>query len=346
MGSTQGYGTDESDSRNDESDRLDDYGFDESNFKWTYRCYNAVNKPQVESGDKVILPQSALHSLATTHMEYPMLFELWNPSTEHVAYCGVLEFTAEEGELYMPNWMMENMHLQEGDYVEVKNGTLRKGTYVKLQPHTNEFLDISNLKAILETTLRSFTCLTTGDRIMLGFNNKKYYINIVETRPTPAVCIIDTDCEVDFAPPLDYNEPQRSATTLSSSQTLEKEELSKEFEKFIPFTGVGRRLDGKHSSNIQSPNPSNPSNQKEVQKEAPKEDLLKEARREDLLKEFEKLTPFTGVGRRLHGMHFSNIQSPNSSTNVQNPSTNIQKEALKKEPKFQAFSGKNYRLRE
>ncbi|KAL4193275.1 hypothetical protein AMTRI_Chr06g198540 [Amborella trichopoda] len=62
---------------------------------------NGPNK--VESGDKVILPQSALHSLATMHMEYPMLFELWNPSTEHVAYCGLIEFTAEEGELYMPN---------------------------------------------------------------------------------------------------------------------------------------------------------------------------------------------------------------------------------------------------
>ncbi|ERM97368.1 hypothetical protein AMTR_s00765p00008620, partial [Amborella trichopoda] len=97
----------------------------------------------------------------------------------------------------------------------------------------------------------------------------------------------------------------------------------------------GRHLDGKHSSNIQSPNPSNPSNiQKEVRKEAPKKDLVKEAPREDLLKEFEKFIPFTGIGRRLYGMHFSNIQSPNSSTNVQNPSTNNQKEAL------QAFSGK------
>jgi ubiquitin fusion degradation protein 1 len=44
--------------------------------------------------------------------------------------------------------MMQNMLLQEGDTVRVKNATLPKGTYVKLQPHTTDFLDISNPKAM------------------------------------------------------------------------------------------------------------------------------------------------------------------------------------------------------
>lgn len=44
--------------------------------------------------------------------------------------------------------MMENMLLQEGDTVKVKNVTLPKGSYVKLQPHTKDFLDISNPKAM------------------------------------------------------------------------------------------------------------------------------------------------------------------------------------------------------
>lgn len=41
------------------------------------------------------------------------------------------------------------MLLQEGDIVEVKNASLAKGSYVKLQPHTKDFLDISNPKAVL-----------------------------------------------------------------------------------------------------------------------------------------------------------------------------------------------------
>lgn len=66
----------------------------------------------------------------------------------------------------------------------------------------------------LETSLRSYSCLTTGDTIMVPYNNKKFYINIVETKPSSAVSIIETDCEVDFAPPLDYKEPEKPVSSL------------------------------------------------------------------------------------------------------------------------------------
>ncbi|XP_022752731.1 ubiquitin recognition factor in ER-associated degradation protein 1-like [Durio zibethinus] len=168
------------------------------------------------------MPPSALHRLASLHVEYPMLFELTNAPAERISHCGVLEFVADEGLIYVPYWMMENMLLQEGDIVQVKNASLPKGTYVKLQPHANDFLDISNPKAILETALRNYSCLTIGDTIMVPYNNKKYYINIVETKPTPAVSIIETDCEVDFAPPLDCKEPEKPAPSLRSNNIAPK----------------------------------------------------------------------------------------------------------------------------
>ncbi|TKY75443.1 Ubiquitin fusion degradation protein 1-like [Spatholobus suberectus] len=69
---------------------------------------------------------------------------------------------------------------------------------------------------------------------MVTYNNKKYYIDIIETKPANAISIIETDCEVDFAPPLDYKELKKPTT---ASKTLEKG-------KFSPFFGTGRRLDG------------------------------------------------------------------------------------------------------
>ncbi|KAL7237492.1 hypothetical protein ACSBR2_003733 [Camellia fascicularis] len=228
---------------------FDGYGYHGTSFEQTYRCYPAsfIDKPQIENGDKIIMPPSALDRLASLHIDYPMLFELRNAATARISHCGVLEFIAEEGMIYMPYWMMENLLLQEGDIVRVKNMTLPKGTYVKLQPHTKDFLDISNPKAILETTLRNFSCLTTGDSIMVAYNNKKYYIDIIETKPSNAISIIETDCEVDFAPPLDYKEPEKLVATVPSSKAPTKgQEAPAETEpKFNPFTGSGRRLDGK-----------------------------------------------------------------------------------------------------
>ncbi|KAM7482668.1 hypothetical protein LguiB_007251 [Lonicera macranthoides] len=261
---------------------FDGYGYHETSFEQTYRCYptSFIDKPQLENGDKIIMPPSALDRLASLHIDYPMLFELCNADTVRVSHCGVLEFIAEEGMIYMPYWMMENLLLQEGDIVGVKNVTLPKGTYVKLQPHTKDFLDISNPKAILETTLRNFSCLTKGDTIMVAYNNKKYYIDIIESKPSNAISIIETDCEVDFAPPLDYKEPEKPVASVPSSKapaeglkglpmelnaitfvqffvlvtenTLgsECQEAPAEAEpKFNPFTGAGKRLDGKPLKN-------------------------------------------------------------------------------------------------
>ncbi len=61
----------------------------------------------------------------------------------------------------MCSQMMQNMLLQVGDMVKFRNVSLPKGTYVKLQPVTSDFLDISNPKAVLERTLRRYarSCL-------------------------------------------------------------------------------------------------------------------------------------------------------------------------------------------
>ncbi len=37
-------------------------------------------KSHVEEGDKILLPTSALETLARLHVEYPMLFEVANPA--------------------------------------------------------------------------------------------------------------------------------------------------------------------------------------------------------------------------------------------------------------------------
>ncbi|KAK7351894.1 hypothetical protein VNO77_11653 [Canavalia gladiata] len=218
---------------------FDGYGYHGTSFEQIYRCYPAsfIEKPQIENGDKIIMPPSALDRLAFLRIDYPMLFELRNDASERVSHCGVLEFVADEDTIYMPYWMMQNMLLQEGDTVRLKYVSLPKGTYVKLQPHTKDFFDISNPKAILETTLRNFSCLTTGDTIMVTYNNKKHYIDIVETKPANAISIMETDCEVDFAPPLDY-------------KRLEKPMAPKA--KFNPFFGTGRRLDGKSTPPVYS----------------------------------------------------------------------------------------------
>ncbi|CAI5496520.1 unnamed protein product [Closterium sp. Naga37s-1] len=248
-------------------------------FEQSFHVYpvSFIDKAHLENGDKVIMPPSALDRLASLHIDYPMLFEVHNAAANRTSHCGVLEFIAEEGYVYMPYWMMQNLLLQEGDIVRFRNATLPKGTYVKLQPHTKDFLDISNPKAVLEMTLRSFSCLTKGESIMVAYNNKRYFIDVVDARPAAAISIIETDCEVDFAPPLDYVEPERvltpvkapaaaasaAAAAAGGSEAGGKKGTGKDGKSeaapppeepaFTPFVGTGRRLDGRPAASPSSP---------------------------------------------------------------------------------------------
>ena len=102
--------------------------------------------------DTSIDKSTRLEKLAQLEIDYPMMFEIANPrNVASRMHCGVLEFIAQEGMVYLPYWMMENMRLNEGDIVHLRSATLQKGRYVKLQPQTTDFIKISNPKAVLET---------------------------------------------------------------------------------------------------------------------------------------------------------------------------------------------------
>lgn len=75
----------------------------------------------------------------------------------------MLEFTGEEGHVYAPQWvceniqqnlipqMMDNLNINLGDHIKVRTVDLIDGKFVKLQPKTKDFLDISNPKAVYVT---------------------------------------------------------------------------------------------------------------------------------------------------------------------------------------------------
>jgi ubiquitin fusion degradation protein 1 len=78
-------------------------------FLRSYKCYSPafIGNTQVNKGNKIILPSSALAELARLKITYPMTFMISNPHMSKKSYCGVLEFSAEEGNCHIPVWMMD-----------------------------------------------------------------------------------------------------------------------------------------------------------------------------------------------------------------------------------------------
>lgn len=213
----------------------------------------------------MIMPPSALEALARLNIDYPMLFELTCESRKRKTHTSVMEFSAQEGRLYMPYWMMQNLLLQEGDFVRVKNVTLPKAKFVKFRPQSESFLEIRNPRAVLEFSLRNFSCVTVGDHMCINYNDQNYYMEVREVQPANAACIIETDCEVDFEPPPGYVEPSSTKPAGEAKAEVAKEfggapapvaqeEVKAGFDwrkeqaaKYKAFGGGGQRLDGKNT---------------------------------------------------------------------------------------------------
>jgi len=218
-------------------------------FNVQYKCFSVAMLPgnerdDVERGGKIIMPPSALDQLTRLNINYPMLFKLTNRNTGRITHSGVLEFVADEGKVYLPHWMMHNLLLQEGDFLNVESTSLPVATFSRFQPQSEDFLDITNPKAVLENGLRLFACLTTGDIIAIKYNDKVYELRVLETQPGNAVTIIECDMNVEFAPPVGYKEPERPMRRDEDMQ-IDPAELMPEPTGFIAFKGEGNRLDGK-----------------------------------------------------------------------------------------------------
>ncbi|XP_076161657.1 ubiquitin fusion-degradation 1-like isoform X2 [Ptiloglossa arizonensis] len=217
-------------------------------FNTQYKCFSVSMLPgtyrqDVERGGKIIMPPSALEQLTRLNIIYPMLFKLTNKKTNRITHCGVLEFVADEGKVYLPYWMMHNLLLAEAELINVESVSLPVATFSRFQPQSEDFLDITNPKAVLENGLRSFACLTTGDVIAIKYNQRIYEMCVLETKPGPAVSIIECDMNVEFAPPVGYVEPTKAIK--EDESIVDLADLMPAPAGFVAFKGQGNRLDGK-----------------------------------------------------------------------------------------------------
>lgn len=221
-------------------------------------CPDLLSKPYVSPYNLIV--HSTLHWVARMDVSYPLMFSVDNEAgtAQHVTHCGVLEFSAPEGTIYLPVWVMKTINVRSGDFVTLRNVTLNLGKFVKLQPQSVAFLDITDPRAVLEHSFRAFSALTRGDMIQIAYNDQVFELLIMEIKPENgkhAISIVETDLQVDFAAPVGYVEPTPAAPMEKSiAGSLGTHNLSVDSppgslsSSFRPFSGTGNSLKASASS--------------------------------------------------------------------------------------------------
>ncbi|XP_047057865.1 ubiquitin recognition factor in ER-associated degradation protein 1-like [Lolium rigidum] len=146
------------------------------------------------------------------------------------------------------------LHHDADDLVLLTCTSLPKATHLKLRPHTSAFLTVKHPKELLEYNFARYSCVTVGDTVTVTEGDARYLLDVVEARPALAVSTLETDCEVDFLPPLDYVEPPAPARAWMSTKEFSVgpgEVATVDFEPPADmvgarrFSGAAVRMDGK-----------------------------------------------------------------------------------------------------
>lgn len=66
-------------------------------------------RPELNYGSKILLPPSALDKVSKLHVQWPIMLELINGAQQKHTHAGVLEFVAEEGRAYIPQWVRDRL---------------------------------------------------------------------------------------------------------------------------------------------------------------------------------------------------------------------------------------------
>lgn len=167
---------------------------------------NSSNCSIINQGNRLVLPEIVLTKLIEDNISEPFSFKLCHKKRN--TSVGVFDFTCADHHCLLPQWLMKNLQLNEGDTIQLVSSKLPKATFIKLKPLQQHFLQLINPRMVLEYHLRYYSCLSIGDVFPIIFNGKEYYFHVSCVNPPPSVSIAETDVlfefdEVDMSPLFD-----------------------------------------------------------------------------------------------------------------------------------------------
>ncbi|KAJ1822347.1 hypothetical protein LPJ56_000839 [Coemansia sp. RSA 2599] len=184
-------------------------------FSRTLVCRATAILPETGYSDKATLPPSFLSSyLETLNLDHesipsPLILRITRQSgfrseqaSQKPIYCGVREFSnTDEEAVCIPEWLLKEAQLQDGDTVTVETVRLEKGSFAQLQALDSNGAQVSDIRPVLEAHMRKrMTALFLGEtiRVSVGGLNEPLRYAVSALEPADAVDIVDTDLSVDI----------------------------------------------------------------------------------------------------------------------------------------------------
>ena len=185
--------------------------------------------------DVQVLDSKKRKSIIDEYEKTPFYFCI-ESSIGTFTYCGVQDFTADDGLIYIPNHLLDQLAINGCDVVTVKYiNNVPKGEFVVIEPLNKEIFNIKDLDKYLEKVISGYCVLYQNQVINFKYEDNNYKILIkkikaVDDIETNLIDVVNTDLFFDI-----YNkflEEELRQKELEEKRQKELEELKiKELEE-------------------------------------------------------------------------------------------------------------------
>lgn len=173
------------------------------------------DQTRLEQSDKIALPfelADRIYGRAAhgQEVDFPLMFEV-KTRLGRKSHCAIFDFVSglPSGHCLLPQWVMDDLFIEERDPVRIRGVKLPLCTFVKIQPHTLEFYDAvqeagGDVQALLLASIKRFSALTVETAIPIDINGRAFSVQILDLKPAGAVRVIDTDVTREFEFPVEF----------------------------------------------------------------------------------------------------------------------------------------------
>jgi len=206
-----------------------------------------------------VLDSKKRKSIMDEYEKSPFYFCI-ESSIDTFCYCGVQDFTADEGLVYLPNHLLDQLAINGCDVVNVKYiNNVPKGEFVVIEPLNKEIFDIKDLDKYLEKVISGYCVLYQNQVINFKYEDNNYKILIkkikaVDDIETNLIDVVNTDLFFDI-----YNKfleeelrqkelEEKRLKELEELKIKELEELKMKEQEIVQtnklFLGEGKKIGG------------------------------------------------------------------------------------------------------
>eukprot|EP01080_Neovahlkampfia_damariscottae_P006686 gene6686-10851_t len=209
----------------------------------------------IENANNICLPTSLRDKLKPGTESGVVVLEL-KTSDGKIFNCGVLDYTAKNGHIIIPNWMKKHWMLTDDSLVDVRTVKIPLCKFLQFQPHSESFNKVDNVFYSLQQKLQYFFAITEGQTIPFldTTSGKEFLLTLTATEPSSEVCVflgndVEFEVQIDFKSPLDSKDYIVQIENPEIDEEIEEEEwFEPDDEKIDSSTNSG--LVGKRDDEI------------------------------------------------------------------------------------------------